>query len=100
MPELKRVIVVRGEKVAMAETLDLALLEAFAGTEDLVSRENGDTPRVVSTSERMGTLARRAMFEYIAAQERLRDGNFKGYGESIDRLGRILEEMHERADAD
>lgn len=100
MPELKRVIVVRAEKVAMAENLELALLEAFAGTEDVVSEKNGDSPRPVTAPPDIEALSKRAMSEYNEAQELLRDGDFKGYGESIDRLGKTLEEMHARTRAD
>jgi len=96
MPELKRVLVVRGETVAMAENLELALQKAFAGagTEDLPSAL--DAP-VVDRATRIQNLSRQARTEFEDAQERLKQGDFTGYGQVIDKLGRTLSDLDEAA---
>jgi uncharacterized membrane protein (UPF0182 family) len=95
MPELKRVLVVRNEKVVMAETLELALQKAFSGEEETID-ENGVAPPLPG----LKTLSRRARSEYDQAQTRLKAGDFQGYGESIDRLGKTLEEMNRSTSGD
>ena len=96
MPELKRVIVVRGEKVAMAENLDRALQEAFSGADQgRVSHPVAAGQPVPDVS--IETLTRRAMASYEESQKRLKAGDFKGYGESIEKLGKTLEELNTRS---
>jgi uncharacterized protein len=92
MPELKRVLVVRDEKVAMAESLDLALQIAFAGT-DTDETAGGEIDQEMDPVLRIEKLSRQAMEEYERAQEQLKLGNFQGYGETIERLGETLKAL-------
>lgn len=93
MPELKRVLVVQGETVAMAENLDRAIQLAFARTPDEPLSESATDP--ADLPARFRQLTRRAQAEYDAAQDRLKQGDFKGYGDAIERLGRTLQELGE-----
>jgi uncharacterized membrane protein (UPF0182 family) len=90
LPELKRVIVVYGGKVAMEETLDLALAQIF-GTE-----------AAATVSERaelnIEDLILQAQRHYEDAQAYLREGNWSGYGDEIEVLGQVLEELAGRSE--
>ncbi|HDQ93684.1 MAG TPA: UPF0182 family protein [Synergistetes bacterium] len=102
LPELKRVIVSSGGKVAWAETVDDALSV-------LLSRISGSTGARVSTpspaTERPGErpqvllgdtakdLAEQARQHFEAAQRASREGNWARYGEEIEKLGAVLEAL-------
>ncbi len=81
IPELKRVVVASGERVAMAETLDRALqavLEAEVGPVEGQGWEE---------------VARSAREHYRRAQECLRSGDWACYGEEMRALEGDLEEL-------
>ncbi|MEE2753272.1 MAG: UPF0182 family protein [Candidatus Latescibacterota bacterium] len=90
MPELKRVLVVHDEKVVMEKTLELALQKAFSRDEET---QPSDESGIALPSPGLKMLLKRARSEYDEAQARLKTGNFQGYGESIDQLGKTLEQM-------
>ncbi len=91
MPELKRVLVVHGERLAMAETLDEALLKVFGGTEAGLTPPAGDGG--VTGLER---LAKEALNHLERAQRQLRAGNFAEYGSSVQKLKRALETLNDQ----
>ena len=95
LPELKRVIAAYGEHVVMKETLAEALSALFM--------EPGATPAVSTTAEeRPGTgpaasQAREALDRYNRAVDRLKSGDWKGFGTQFDAMREILEEMDRRS---
>jgi uncharacterized membrane protein (UPF0182 family) len=92
LPELKRVIAAYGEHVVMKETLAEALSALFM--------ESGAGPAVPSTTEEMpvtspaANQAREALDRYNQAVERLKSGDWKGFGTQFDAMRGLLEEMN------
>ncbi len=86
IPELKRVIVAYKNKIAMEETLDEALAAIF-----------GRTPPTQEVREKSvvgeENLIKQAKEHYDRAQQALRDADWVRYGEEIQRLGEVLEQM-------
>jgi len=95
LPELKRVIAAYGEHVVMKETLTEALSALFT--------EPGATSAVSTTIEERpatGTAAsqaREALDRYNQAVERLKSGDWKGFGTQFDAMRELLEEMNRRS---
>ena len=91
LPELKRVIAAYGEHVVMKETLADALSALFI--------QPGAAPAVSSTPEersRTGpaaSQAREALDRYNQAVERLKSGDWKGFGTQFDAMRELLEKM-------
>ncbi len=89
LPELKRVIVALGNRVAMEERLDRALNRVL-GSEISRSEETGAVvPETGETSE----LSARALEYYYKAQEYLREGDWAGYGRELEKLENILKQL-------
>ena len=92
LPELKRVIAAYGEHVVMKETLAEALSALFI--------ESGAAPTASRTTEGMpvtspaASQAREALDRYNQAVERLKSGDWKGFGTQFDAMREILEEMN------
>jgi uncharacterized membrane protein (UPF0182 family) len=92
LPELKRVIAAYGEHVVMKETLEEALSALFV--------EPGAAPPASRTTEGMSHpgpapgQARQALDRYNQAVERLKSGDWKGFGTQFDAMREILEEMN------
>jgi len=95
LPELKRVITVFGNQIAMEETLEQSLQRLFTG------RTVKETPQAVATATPMATgddnRAARALEHYNRAQEQLRQGNWAGYGDELKKLEGVLREMQKSA---
>jgi uncharacterized membrane protein (UPF0182 family) len=95
LPELKRVIAAYGEHVVMKETLAEALAALFT--------EPGAAPAASSTTEEMpltspaGSQAREALDRYNRAVERLKSGDWKGFGTQFDAMRELLEEMNRQS---
>ncbi|MDQ3941332.1 MAG: UPF0182 family protein [Actinomycetota bacterium] len=97
IPELKRVVLVLGEEVALGETFDDALSDLFgtdADTQDVVDRPDAQPPDRGGDGgrpdPRLRELVERAGRLYERAQAALAAGDFERYGELIERLGRLL----------
>ncbi|MBC7240575.1 MAG: UPF0182 family protein, partial [Chloroflexi bacterium] len=86
LPELKRVIVGYGNVVAMDRTLEGALRAASAGMVTPPSAPPTGPPAVETVPE----LVRRANELYRTAEERLRAGDWAGYGQALRELGEVL----------
>jgi hypothetical protein len=92
LPELKRVIAAYGEHVVMKETLADALTALFA--------EPGAVPAVSGAREEMppagpaASRAQQALDRYNQAMERLKAGDWKGFGTQFDAMRELLEEMN------
>jgi len=102
IPQLKRVIVTYGERVAMRPTLNEALQAIFGGgfggrkKQPAIAAAGSDTtgaqagqPTVVRRPAPELGEARRLLQE---AREALQQGNFAQFGERFDRLGSVLQE--------
>jgi uncharacterized membrane protein (UPF0182 family) len=103
IPELKRVIVAYGERLAMEPTLDAALARLF-GSE--VSPKKPSAPQPASAASAspyavpasdIQRLAKQAMEQYQRAQQYLRDGNWASYGEEMKRLEQTLRQLDQKA---
>lgn len=84
LPELRRVVVVTGETVKMAPTLQQALALVFGRDVDI---EDGETPTKVSLAD----LLSRAIEADRRAQAALRAGDFAEYGKQQAAMRRFLE---------
>lgn len=110
LPELARVIVGFQETVVMEPTLQEALVSIFGGREptlpwtptepELPGTEDPTEPEEpAEAEERPGAvstvpgLAQRAQELFQQAQERQRQGDWAGYGRSLDELEGVLEEL-------
>ena len=110
IPELKRVIVAQEGRVAMAETLDAALVAMFGEGTTAPSgpraAARGDAaaptvaaPTAADTSARGVTtveLARRASQHYDRARAAQRADDWATYGAEMKRLGEVLRELAAR----
>jgi len=97
LPELKRVIVSTGGKVAWAETLDGALELLVGGqTKARPSDTAAVTPATPSVTAATGStadLARQAKTHFDSAQQAARSGDWARYGQEIAKLQAVLESL-------
>jgi uncharacterized membrane protein (UPF0182 family) len=96
LPELKRVIAAYGEHVVMKETLGEALAALFL--------EPAAAPVVSTTAEEMtastgpaASQAQEALDRYNQAVERLKAGDWKGFGAQFDAMREVLEKMNQQS---
>jgi len=90
LPELKRVIASYGERVVMKETLAEALSALFeAGTAPTTSSPTTGTPLAGSAADR----ARGALDHYNQAMERLKSGDWAGFGTELEAVRGFLEDI-------
>jgi len=88
IPELKRIIVVFGDKITMQETLEEALAVIFEGK---VPERPAVTP-----GEAKGTaeeLIQQAIEHYEKAKKALREEDWEGFGRELNQMGKILEKL-------
>ncbi|KVZ93181.1 UPF0182 family protein [Burkholderia ubonensis] len=83
LPELKRVIAAYGERVVMEDTLSAALAALFKET------ASAGAPPPGAADAR----AREALAHYARALERLKAGDWAGFGAELDALRPLLESM-------
>jgi uncharacterized membrane protein (UPF0182 family) len=90
IPELKRVIVAYGDRLAMEHTLDEALAAVFRPTATTPPAAPGP-PKVepAPANDRLGEPSP-ARDRYRAALEALRNGDWAGFGREMDALGKAL----------
>ena len=90
LPELKRVIAAYGDRVVMKETLPAALADLFRESAPIAGLPAGaGAPPSGPNDER----AREALADYDRAFERLRAGDWAGFGKELDALRPLLEEL-------
>jgi uncharacterized membrane protein (UPF0182 family) len=94
LPELKRVIAAYGERVVMKETLAEALSALFteSGSAPVASSRTEETPLASPTENQ----SREALDRYNQAVERLKAGDWKGFGTQFDAMRELLEDMNRR----
>jgi uncharacterized membrane protein (UPF0182 family) len=92
LPELKRVIAAYGEHVVMKETLPEALSALFVegGAAPTTPSAAAGLPAETSSTGR----AQEALDHYNQAMERLKSGDWAGFGKEIDAMRAILEEIN------
>ena len=83
LPELKRVIAAYGDRVVMDETLGGALAALFKGSAPSAAAPGGTTD----------ARARDALAHYERAVERLKAGDWSGFGAELDALRPLLEAL-------
>lgn len=97
LPELKRVIAAYGEHVVMKETLAEALLALFV--------DNGPAPAAPDASAERpsegaaAARAQEALAHYHQAMERLKFGDWTGFGKEIGVMRGILEDIRRQPDS-
>jgi uncharacterized membrane protein (UPF0182 family) len=98
LPELKRVIVAAGERIAMETTLEESLRVIFGAelppTEVIIEpppAEEPEEPVVAGIAD----LIERAIEHYNNAQQYLKAGDWSGYGQELDALKEVLDELAE-----
>jgi uncharacterized membrane protein (UPF0182 family) len=91
LPELKRVIAAYGDRVVMEETLGAALSALFkeSGPPQALPSSAGAATRSGPSDAR----AREALVHYNRALERLKAGDWSGFGAELDALKPLLESL-------
>jgi uncharacterized membrane protein (UPF0182 family) len=87
LPELKRVIAAYGERVVMEETLPAALAALFKGSAPVAGLP-APAPSGLADER-----ARQALADYDRALDRLKAGDWAGFGTELDALRPLLEEL-------
>lgn len=101
LPQLKRVIVAYSDQVVMEPTLEDALNTIFNGNgASQVEMAGGTTPAggasgttIAVIPSRLESLIQQANQHYEQAQKDLRQGDWGGYGQEMQRLGTVLKQM-------
>ena len=105
LPELKRVIAVYGGQVVMQETLSKTLAVLFnapaqAIAEDMApSAANPGAPAAAATSVPAVDATASALTHYDRAMEKLKSGDFAGFGAEFNALGTTLKQIKQPAPA-
>jgi len=98
LPELKRVIVAAGEQIAMEPTLKESLAAVF-GAEAPPTEPVVTPPVLVEPEEPVAAdiagLINEAQQHYDKAQQYLKAGDWTGYGEELEALKAVLEQLVE-----
>jgi uncharacterized protein len=87
VPELKRVIAAYGDRVVMEETLTRALAALFGESAPVSS------PPASNASGLLSLRASEALRHYDRALERLKAGDWAGFGAELDALRPLLEQL-------
>ena len=103
LPELKRVILGYQDKIVMGENLESALYAAF-GSPTTAAVTQGGPAAEKPAAEVKGAIATpgikelvdEAVKNYNQAQESLRKGDFAGYGDYIQKLQHVLNDLKDQ----
>jgi uncharacterized membrane protein (UPF0182 family) len=90
MPELKRVIVAFADRIVMEQDLPAALEQLFykgGYVSERTARDNAE--------DELRALAARAQSHFLRAEQSLKAGNWKDYGDELNRLKSVLELMRQ-----
>lgn len=109
IPELKRVVVAYDEQIAMESTLEDALAVIFGGKAGLTGGTLQEAPSTDSTdttakqkqninqATSIKDLARQAATHYERAQQKLKAGDWAGYGEEMKLLQNSLRQLERQS---
>jgi uncharacterized membrane protein (UPF0182 family) len=89
LPELKRVIVALGSRVAMEENLDRALSRVLGGK---IIEKDAVSAKVPQSGE-LSELGEQALEYYNNAKDYLRQGDWAGYGRELEKLEGLLKQL-------
>jgi uncharacterized membrane protein (UPF0182 family) len=92
LPELKRVIVALGSRVAMEERLDHALRRVLGGK---IIEKDTVSARVPESGE-IFELGEQALKYYHNAKDYLRQGDWAGYGRELEKLEGVLKQLSKK----
>ena len=92
LPELKRVVTVFGNRIAMRENLEDALRELFGDTVDGTVAA-APAVQAAALKEDAGDPAARALEHYRRSLEMLRAGDWAGFGDALRRLEQSLQAL-------
>jgi uncharacterized membrane protein (UPF0182 family) len=93
LPELRRVIVAYGNRIAMQETLGASLAQVMGGAAPVTEELPQPQTPAPSTEGDQADLIRQADAHYKAGQDCLQAGDWACYGSEMDALGQILETL-------
>jgi uncharacterized protein len=93
LPELKRVIAAYGDRVVMEETLGAALAALFKDTAPAARPAEAPAATAAGPAGPADARAREALVHYDRAIERLKAGDFAGFGTELDALRPLLEAL-------
>ena len=96
IPEVRRVIVAYGDKIAYASTLDEALENLFgdgAGNTGSTSSQAASSGSGGSSGASKDELIAKAKESYDNAIKSQKDGDWKAYGEYLDQLSGYLDQL-------
>ncbi|HKJ68446.1 MAG TPA: UPF0182 family protein [bacterium] len=94
MPELKRVIVSYENQIVMQETLDRSLAAIFGEAPEVApGLAAAPSPGTERGSGNIQSLIQSSNDAFQQAQQMLRDGDWTGYGQQIQRLGDLLSQL-------
>lgn len=98
LPELKRVIVVAGDQIAMEPTLKESIAAIF-GTEAPPTEPEVEPPTTAEPEEPLtsdiASLIEEALQHYNKALQYQREGDWAGYGKELEALNAVLERLAE-----
>jgi len=95
LPELKRVVVAYQDKIGVGINLEDALNEIFLGTHAKAKVPAAAEGQTAKPFKPLGTqeLIKQAVIDFNTAQEKLRAGDFAGYGEYTKKLQKVLTDL-------
>ncbi|MBP8613350.1 MAG: UPF0182 family protein [Firmicutes bacterium] len=88
IPELKRVLMYASGKVVMANTIEEGLNQLLGSTVQPTPGGEGEVHDISSLVNRANDL-------WLEAQDRIKNGDWAGYGEIMEELGRVLEQLQQ-----
>jgi uncharacterized membrane protein (UPF0182 family) len=98
LPELKRVILAAGDQIAMEPTLEESLTAIFGAeappTEPVVEPPTPAEPEEPAVAD-IASLIEEAQQHYDRAQQYLKAGDWASYGEELDALKAVLDQLAE-----
>ncbi len=99
LPQLKRVVVVSGNRIVMEQTLAQSLSAIYTGLPELEPPAGEVLPptAIPSTADtaQINQLAKQAQEHYARAQEYLKAGDWAGWGEELEKMAAILNQLAE-----
>jgi uncharacterized protein len=91
LPELKRVIAAYGDRAVMEETLPAALAALFKEAAPVAALTARAGPSATGLADER---AREALADYNRAIDRLKVGDWAGFGAELDAMRPLLEELN------
>jgi hypothetical protein len=93
IPELRRVIVAFGDELTMQETLEESLAVIFGREVEQPAPVEPAGPGEGVTEKTTRELIDQAVLHYERAQEHLQNGSWSGFGQEMEEMRKILEEL-------